>query len=111
MHTIIHGNRDEAVDAIAGALDKYAAEHPEARTEVFRLDWTTVWIRVVDPDLAAVDDFGRVSFVWKYIRELPDPIPGHIGRTVPVLPEQVDTHVTSMLFDDALAGRYDLAAA
>ena len=111
MHTIIHGESDEVVEAIAGALDRYAAEHPDARTEVLRLDWTTVWIRVVDPDLAAVDEFGRVHHVWKYILELPDPIPGHIGRTVPVLPGEVDTHVTSMLFEDALAGRYELAAA
>ena len=111
MNTIIHGSSDDVVDAIAGALDRYRQEHPRSKAEVVRLSPVTVWIRVVDPDLAKVDDYGRVHYVWKHILELPDPIPGHIGRTVPVLPEEVETHVTSMLFDDALAGRYELAAA
>ena len=111
MHTKIHGESDDVVDAIAGALDLYVGEHPEARTEVVRLSPVTVWIRVIDPDLAAVDDFGRVHYVWKHILKLPDPIPGHIGRTVPVLPEEAESHITSILFDDAVAGRYDLLAA
>ena len=108
---ILNESSDEVVDALAAALGRMDGDRPRARVQIRRVSPVTVWIRVIDPDLAAVDEWDRVGVVWDYLRQLPDPISGHVGMTVPVTPEEVAADPNSLDFEDALSGDSALLAA
>lgn len=83
---ILHGSTDDAIAAIASALETYAADHPDAAIDLYRHDSVSVWVRVIDPAFASWHRSGRHSHVWRYLEQLPDEVLAEIGLLALVAP-------------------------
>jgi stress-induced morphogen len=95
-------DRDEEFTAILGALERYAADHPEAVVEAYRHGTYAVRVRVTSPAFAGRPWADRDEDVWAYLRDLPEEVLWDLHILICVTPEEVKRNLGSLDFDDPL---------
>ena len=103
--TLVRGRSDQTTKALVKQLEKYVAAHPGAEVDLYRQNSASVRVRVVDPAFRGKSRSERHKVVWPILRELPEEVLGELSMLVLLPPEEKDTSLVSLEFDDPRASR------
>ena len=103
--TINPGNSDDCIVKIEAVLCKYRNEHAGAQTKVYRQNPASVRIRIIDPGFANADRVQRDDAVWQYLDKLPAEVQSDISMLVLLTPEETETSLANLEFDDPVRSR------
>lgn len=85
---------------------KYASEHPRARIDVKRFNSVSVRVRVIDPDFRGKTMAERDRQLWQALHELPEETHSEITMLLPFTPEEADTSVMNLDFENPAPSRF-----
>ena len=96
-----NGKKDDYSEQILRLLrQKYLPEHPEAEVRAYRYNSASVRIRIIDPDFAGKDTAEREDLVWPMLESLPGRVLEDISVLLLLPPEEKDSSLLSLEFDD-----------
>jgi stress-induced morphogen len=98
-------DQDDIFQAIIGALERYEADHPGAVVEAYRHGRYSVHLRVVDERFANMSRIERHQLVWPYLDALPEEVLNDVGTLILLAPEEKETSLASLDFDDPVPAR------
>jgi stress-induced morphogen len=79
---------------------QYKAVHAKAKIDVYRYNWASIRIRIIDPDFAGKDRVQREDMVWGIIETLPEDVRQQITVLLLLPPAEVKTSFMNMEFED-----------
>jgi stress-induced morphogen len=92
---------DAYVNSVLEILHQdYAQAHAKAKVDVYRQNFASIRIRVIDPDFQGMDRVQRDNLLWKTIEKLPDEIQSQITMLVLLTPKETKTSFANMEFND-----------
>jgi stress-induced morphogen len=96
---------DPCLEEVIQALEKYKADHPQARVDAYRYNPASIRIRVIDPDFGGKSLADRDEAVWKFLEELPEGVMGHVSLVLPLTPSETNESLANLDFEKTLAAR------
>lgn len=96
---------DKILKQIAGALEEYAATHPNAEIEVYRSNNVSVRIRIIDPGFKKMNRAKREGDLWAILEKLPEETVSEITVILLFTPEEAKKSFANMEFDDPIPSR------
>lgn len=103
MSNAVHGEGDGTLTRIADALSNYQHQHPDARVEIHRRNSVTVYIRVIDPDLAPSNRADRHDILWHFLDPLPEGDQSQVSLLLALTPEEAGKSFARFEFDHPVA--------
>lgn len=92
---------DKVVRQIEDVLRaEYGAKHGRADIQVYRLNSSSIRIRIIDPDFATKDLEERENAIWPILKTLPEEVRADISFLLLLTPAERKTSFGSMEFDD-----------
>jgi hypothetical protein len=98
----IRGESDAILNAIVAVLAVYEKDHPESKITVYRHARFSVWVRVIDPDLAEMGRAERNHYVWDYLDGLSDEEQSDVNSLLLITPDEVDESFGNMEFENPI---------
>lgn len=102
MTVSLRGKTDSALGHVYQALKAYHYLHPEATIHTYRQNAVAIRVRIVDPAFAGISRADRHELVWKYIEGLPEDVQSQMSLVIPLTPEELDTSLANLEFDNPL---------
>jgi stress-induced morphogen len=96
---------DRRLRAVADALAKYEAQHPNAQAEIYRQNSASIRIRVVDPDFAGSSKADRHDTVWTFLEGLPEAVLAEISMLLLLTPDELETSFANYDFEHPIPSR------
>lgn len=93
---------NEKVEQILDILTEYERAHPNALIEARQTFYSTIHIRIIDPDFAGVDDLDRDAKIWPLLKPLPEDVFCKITMLILVTPTEAHHSGSSIEFDHPL---------
>jgi stress-induced morphogen len=96
-----NGTKDDYSEQILSLLRQtYLPSHPRAQVRAYRYNSASVRVRIIDPDFAGKDTAEREDMVWPILESLPGRILEDISVLLLLPPEEKDSSLLSLEFDD-----------
>ncbi len=102
MNTNGRAGSDRDIERFARVLRRYAADHPGAKVDVYRLNPACIRVRVIDPGFRGVSEDAREALVWERLKELPDDTLGQISLLLLFTPQEAQRSGANHEFDHPL---------
>jgi stress-induced morphogen len=99
MTISIRGQKDDAIDQVAGALASYQHQHPDAQIEVYRQNSVSVRVRIVDRDFSKVGRADRHEIIWRFLEELPEEVQSQVSLLLALTPDETQKSFANFEFD------------
>jgi hypothetical protein len=98
--------KDLAVEEIRETLEQeYLPQHPGARIDVYRYNFASIRVRVIDSAFAGHRMTARDHLVWPCLDKLPDDVVGQINLLLLLTPEEANTSLMNVEFEDPTPSR------
>jgi len=97
--------RDDGLEQVRTTLQPYKAEHPNAQIEVKRQNSVSIRVRVIDPGFQRIPREERDRDIWALLETLPKDIFCDITLLLLLTPEEAETSLANMEFNDPLPSR------
>jgi stress-induced morphogen len=106
MANIIRGKSDPVTKRFAAALNPYERLNPEAKIELFRRNWASIRIRIIDSAFEGIDLPERHDTVWRYLDVLSKDDLGSLSLLLLLTPEEAKDSFANFNFElPILSGR------
>jgi stress-induced morphogen len=102
---VSRGKSDASIEQIVEQLERYEAEHPKAKIEVYRKNASSIRIRVIDPAFHTLSRSERSRMVWPLLRQLPEETLSEVSMVLLISPQEKKTSPVSLEFDDPSPSR------
>ncbi len=93
---------NEKVKQILDVLVEYQDAHVNALIEAHETFYSTIHIRIIDPDFAEIDDLDRDAKIWALLKQLPEELFCKITMLILVTPTEAHDSGSSIEFDHPL---------
>jgi stress-induced morphogen len=106
MASVLRGQNDQYVDALAKALTEYEAEHPGAEASLYRQNPGSVRIRVVSSHFAGLSRSRRHDEVWAFLSaRLDEDTLSEISILLLLAPAELARSLANMDYEDPQPSR------
>ena len=97
---------DEGLRQVAGALDRFTADHAPSSVEIYRHGRYVIRVRVVGEVFRDRSKDDRHRLVWGYLRDLPEDTLSDISVLLLLTPDEKGSSFASFEFDDPVPARF-----
>ena len=97
---ITKGTTDAQLDAYMAALQPYAADHPLAQVDLYRVDEYSIRVRIIDPDFEGTLRSWRHDLVCTYLEKLHESATGYLSALILLAPSEREWSLSSIQFDE-----------
>jgi stress-induced morphogen len=94
---------DPDVQSLLDVFEDYEKAHPSADVEVYRQNWSSLRIRVIDPDFKGMDMVERDDAIWKILEQAPEDVQSQITFLLLLRPQEMKKSFANMEFDDPVS--------
>jgi stress-induced morphogen len=100
--SIMRGQSDLTIECIKSELERYQADHPHSKIDLYRQNPVSVRVRVVDPEFEGRSKVERSDMVWKYLENLTDDCQSDISMLVLLAPDEMEKSFSNLEFEDPI---------
>ena len=82
--------QDKPLADIASAIDKYLADHPAAKFDLYRQSRFNVRLRIIDEDFAGIFTGDRHRLIWNHLHQLALETSGLVTFMALLTPDEIE---------------------